>query len=333
MVSILESVGDSASPISNALAAGLTDISYSATVEFSLYARVVLPIDGYVFWVRSDLISDAIQTKLSPIAYKGAATIQVPGSLHLSTTTLQQESQNVDVSTIILTTTEEVRPFHDVSQDYVWIGNFEGIRFGIDARHNYYKQAKLHHYTGNTIIPTIATQIIDDITQLRLDDKVVSNSLPFFLALGYQSAIYDWLQPPEAPIFPAYLMPDNQSPPYIAVNVEPMSTQPLQSAAVIALDGSRWQLVQETVRLTFYGMRNQEVMDALDYIIQWSCIFKGFGIMNSPVIRDEQQPHAEIGALAIKKSATLTVNYYQSASRDISWQLIKNALVSVEISD
>lgn len=331
MPSMSESMGGL--PIANALAAGLQDISYSATVSFSVYVRMVLPLDGYVFWVRTDLVSQAALSGLASDTYNGPATIQVPGSLHISSRAVQDETQNIDVSNIVFTTTQEVRPFHETGQDYVWIGaTDDGVRFGIDARNSYYRQADLHHYTGNNIAPTIETQIIDDISQIEEQELIVSNSLPFFLALSSQSALYGWLNPPDVAFYPAYLSPDNLIPPYVSVSIEPSYTEAIQAGAVFDSTGSRWQLVKDRVRLTFFGLRNSQVMDVLDYITRWSVLYDKMGIMNMPSIKDERQPQAEIGALAMRKSCVLDVNYYQTASRDITIQYIKHALVSVKES-
>ena len=37
---------------------GLEDISRSASVTFTKYVRKVLPLDGFVFWVKASIISD-----------------------------------------------------------------------------------------------------------------------------------------------------------------------------------------------------------------------------------------------------------------------------------
>ena len=327
MVSMTESAGGL--PLANALAAGLSDISYSATVSFSVYVRTVLPLDGFVFWVRADLLNDAMQSGLSCSGSVGAATIEVPGSLHISTETIQKEDQNVDVSTVVFTTQAEVRPFHEAAQNYVWIGSFQGIRFGINTRNNYYQQAGLHHYVGSTIVPTIESQIIDDASEISDQDLIVSNSLPFFLAMSSQTALYEWLTAPTVSFYPSFLSPDNMLPPYVAVHIPPNSTTALQQGPAFDVNGSRWQLVQETVHLTFYGLRNQQIMDVLDYIQQWSLVFDKFGIMNMPVVRDEKQEQPEIGAIAMKKTVTLQVNYYQQASRDISRQLILHCVPTI----
>lgn len=330
MPSMNESMGGL--PLANALAAGLQDITYSATVKFSVYVRTVLPLDGYVFWVRSDLVSAATLSGLASDTYNGPATVEVPGALHISTRTVQEETQNVDISNIVFTTREEIRPFHETGQDYVWIGEQDGIRFGIDARNNYYRQSELHHYTGTTIVPTIETQIIDDISQLEEQELIVSNSLPFFLAMSSQSPLYSWLNPPDVAFYPSYLSPDNLIPPYVTVHIDPNTTEAIQAGAVIGEDGERWQLVRERVRLTFFGLRNKQAAEVLDYITRWCTMFGKMGITNMPVIRDEKQTQSEIGALAIRKSVTLDVNYYQRASYDITLQYILHATVSVKAS-
>lgn len=326
MPSMTESSG---LPLANALAAGLSDISYKATVNFTAYVRTVLPLDGFVFWVRADLVSGAAKTGLDADTYNGPATIQIPGSLHTSTETFQHEEQNLDLSTVIFTTTEEVRPFHDVGQNFVWIGDFQGIRFGINTRNNYYRQAGLHHYVGSTIVPTVETQIIDDVSQLEEQELVVSNSLPFFLAMSSQPDLYGWLYPPSIPFYPSFLSPDNMIPPYATVHVEPNTTQALQAGAAFDINGTRWQLTSETVRMTFFGLRNQQIMDVLDYITRWMLIYDKLGLMNMPVVHDEKQQQPEIGALAIRKTVTFEVNYYQKASRDISIQLIKHCIPTI----
>lgn len=331
MPSMSESMGGL--PLANALAAGLQDISYSATISFSVYVRMVLPLDGFVFWVRTDLVSQAALSGLASDTYNGPATLEVAGSLHISSRAVQDETQNVDVSNIVFTTTQEVRPFHETGQDYVWIGTTDdGIRFGIDARNGYYKQANLNHYTGNNIAPTIETQIIDDISQIEEQELIVSNSLPFFLAMSSQSTIYNWLKPPDVAFYPSYLSPDNLIPPYVSVSIDPSSTEAIQAGPVFDITGSRWQLVRERVKLTFFGLRNSQIMDVLDYITRWCTMFDKLGIMNMPVVKDERQPQAEIGALAIRKACVIDVNYYQTASRDITVQYIKHATVSLKES-
>ena len=44
------------SPMAGDLQDGLQAISINQAVKFRLYGRVVLPADGYVFWVRAELM-------------------------------------------------------------------------------------------------------------------------------------------------------------------------------------------------------------------------------------------------------------------------------------
>ena len=48
---------ESQSPLQGPLDSGLETISNSQTVTFVQYVKLILPLDGYVFWVRSDLVS------------------------------------------------------------------------------------------------------------------------------------------------------------------------------------------------------------------------------------------------------------------------------------
>ena len=40
-------------PLANALAAGLGNISYGQTIRFTRYQRTALPVGGFVFWVST----------------------------------------------------------------------------------------------------------------------------------------------------------------------------------------------------------------------------------------------------------------------------------------
>ena len=47
------------SSMSAVLKTGLDVIDLSQTVTFTLYTKVVLPIDGFVFWVKTQLLSES----------------------------------------------------------------------------------------------------------------------------------------------------------------------------------------------------------------------------------------------------------------------------------
>ncbi len=43
--------------IAAALAGGVETLSLQQEITFTQYVRLVLPLDGFVFWVRSDLLT------------------------------------------------------------------------------------------------------------------------------------------------------------------------------------------------------------------------------------------------------------------------------------
>src|SRR5215813_1107836 len=88
------------------LATGVEVLSLDQQITFTKYVKVVLPIDGFVFWVRADLVGpsalyDAARydafafnqgVKITP-----AATLVATGSLHVATSRQQDETSTVAV--------------------------------------------------------------------------------------------------------------------------------------------------------------------------------------------------------------------------------------------
>jgi hypothetical protein len=173
------------------------------------------------------------------------------------------------------------------------------------------------------------TQIIDDPTKLRFDDAVVSSSLPAWLAFNiYNPACWPVPAPPPVTLYPSFLVPDNIKPPYGVVHVLPETTQALQSAAVLGPTMTRNQLATEKVRLTFYGLRNDEVLSFLDAVGHYTLDTNVIGIMNMVSVRDERVAQSELSILAQKKTVDYEVNYNQTAIRRLSRDLIKSAFVT-----
>ncbi|MPW00404.1 hypothetical protein [Bombella apis] len=165
MPSLDEITRTTGTPLANALAAGLNDISYGQTIRFTRYQRTVLPVDGFVFWVSTGETQD------------------VQGAIHVTTGNELTEDQAYDQSSIVLTTKTEVHQFHDLAPDTVWIGDFEGVRFAISSRSSRYNQAGLFHYLGSTVTPAFQSQFIDSAAMLQKMEPVTSSSLALFLAL------------------------------------------------------------------------------------------------------------------------------------------------------
>ena len=165
MPSVSESTSGGSS-LAAALAVGLDTIDEQSTITFTAYNRVVLPLDGYVFWVNSGNSEDRT------------------GSLHYATNKEQNEDETVGVNSVMFTTTEEVANLNADSETSILIGTIDGILFAFTRRGPFYEQAGLYHYAGESIQPALQTQLLDTLDGFDLDAQIVSNSLPLWLSLA-----------------------------------------------------------------------------------------------------------------------------------------------------
>lgn len=341
MPSVDESLGPSASPINDALRAGVEAISRVQTINFTKYRRVVLPIDGYVFWVKDDLVSpgalyNGIKFSAAPGINQGpkvvtpAPYITVTGSLHYATDAHQDEAEDYAVNRVVFTSESEVNDLNAIDPGTMYIGEWEGVRFGFNSRSSFYRQANLFHYVGNAIYADMDPQVIDNVADLN-SLQVVSNSLPIWLSLNSYVA-----PPPGLPwpliLFPSFLTPQNEVPPYGAVHIVPETTQALTGAPYLSPSLSHSQLTMETAKVTLWGLKNFNAMDFVDFINQFTLDTDMMGIMNIPTIRDEKRTQTELGTLAQKKSVEFQVNYYQGTARNIARQLISRVIPSYIIN-
>jgi len=164
------------------------------------------------------------------------------------------------------------------------------------------------------------TQIVDTPAQISTL-PVVSNSLPIWLTLTSQ-----------CPMFPSMAVPPNAKPPYASVHIDPQGTEALQQAPFIDDFGNSTQLCSDMVRITFYGLRNDQAID-------WMNTFNAFTLNNDhliglmsppvPVIRDAKRTQRELVALAIKKTFEAKVSYYQSRTQNVAQQLIQSAFMTL----
>jgi hypothetical protein len=306
MPSIAESAG-APRQLAAGLAAGVNAISEDQAITFTQYVRMVLPLDGYVFWVKSGV---AANTTLK--------TVTVQGSLHYASGVNQDEDATAVTNAVVFTAQSEIQDFQEINPSTIYIASVDGMRFTFNERKPFYQQSGLSHYRGNAVYSVMDSQILD---AAPLDTSlVVSNSLPVWLAM-------DALMP----IYPAYLVPQNLPPPYAAVHILPETTQALGSAPRIDIMSTHTQLVSETVRITIYGTRNNEALDYQDYIFQQSLDTDNFGVMNTPVIRDEKRIQSELSVLAMKKTFTIDISYYQSRMQTLARQLITRAFVTTVV--
>lgn len=324
------------------LQTGMRVLDEKQTIVFTKYVRLVLPIDGSVFWVRADHVtSSALYNAAAynaafynepPRQMSNAPTVVANGSLHYVTAANQQEADSATLNRIVFTSEIEIEDFNDIGPDVMFLGEWQGVRFSFARRDSFYEQAKLWHYVGDAVFSTMETQIIDDIVQFD-GRQVVSNSLPLWLDLRSPWLPILGLRGIPYPILPSYLITQNLRPPFVAVHIFPESTQAISGAPILGRTLSHSQLVQEKVRVTTYGLGNAAVLDFCDYV-QWNFrCSERMGIMNSPVPRDEKQGQVELGVLAQKKTIEYEVNYIQSTARDIARKLIQSVLVAYHIGD
>ncbi|KWN80867.1 hypothetical protein WM24_23830 [Burkholderia ubonensis] len=301
-------------------------LSERQTVTFTQYVRLVLPLDGFVFWVRANLLSPsslynayaynrAPYDSISKIA-KPAPTIVAQGSFHLISEQHQEQEQTMGVHQCIFTAEQQIQDFNQIAPNVIYIANVNGVRFAFNHRDSYYSQAGIHHYSGHAIYSIMESQIIDSPQDFDTRNVVVSNSLPVWLTLNQFF-----------PVYPSFLVPENVEPIFASVHIEPSETAAIQMAPWLDSQSSHFQLVQDSVTITMYGTRNFNALDFVDYVNQYTLNNDGvIGISNLPVMLDEKRTQEELNVIAMKKSITYEVNYYQTRMNNIARQLILSCI-------
>jgi hypothetical protein len=307
--SIFETTGNQGQ-MASTLRAGLETLDLQQTVTFVLYKRIVLPIDGFVFWAEASLLAPgSVDSSYSLI-------IEAKGSLHHTTTNRQDPEESFSVHRMVFTSLQEINNLSDISPDYIYLATTDKEQYAFSVRSGWYQQAGLYHYSGDAVYSSLASQILKDPNSLG-QSQIVSNSLPIWLQLNQLF-----------PIFPSFLVPDNLEPPYAVVDIRENDTRPLQSNPYWDRSGNRWQLTKDDVVVTTFGVRNDMILDWIDSVQNYALRNPDvFGIMNSPVPRDAKRGQVEIGAIAQKKVITFEVNYYQTRMNSLSQQIIRSAFV------
>ena len=328
MASIEETSG--AKPeLAAGLATGVNTLSLNQTVTFTLYIKMVLPLDGYVFWVNAALLTDTAlynAAQYNRLEYDNYDTplpkrvIEVQGSLHQSIETQMLEDRNVSVNRMTFTALSEVDDFNTVNPQMIYIADAFDQRFAFTNRNDFYKQADLYHYVGHAVYSVMTPQIIDSMTGFDTESVIVSNSLPVWLTLNKYF-----------PMYPSYLVPNNLKPPYAAVHIEPSRTEAIQAAPRVFPNSSTYQLTKDTVKITIYGERNAAAIEFQNYVLDYSLNYDKIGIMNMPIIRDEKMTQTEFGIIAQKKTIEFEVSYYQQNIRDVAIQYIRSAFINIDI--
>lgn len=315
MPSVSEAAGQ-ASRLQAIVDAGVEALSLRATVTFTLYNSVSVSEDGFRFWVPT------------------TQTLQVTGALHYSSDVLQDEDQTATSNQVILSAQCEVTEFNLIEPETMWIGTWpvsggsQNLLLAFSARHDYFVQANIWHYTGIAVLPAMQAQIIASESDLP-SGPIVSNSLPFWLAQNAQASVY-----------PSFLVPRNAAPPYVVAHVEPSGTIGLQGLPILTgwpnpapnpltpqlYELASHQLCKDHVRLTLYGLNNQQASAFLYSLIDYSVTTDNFGLMSFPSIRDEKRTQREIFAIAQKKCIDLDVSYYQGSADVVARRYILQAI-------
>ena len=309
------------------LAQGVETLSNNEQITFTLYVKLVLPLDGYVFWVNATLLTDSAlynASQYNRLLYNNypegvpARQITVKGSFHHSSNVQMLEDRQTVFNHTIFTALEEISDFNLINPQFTYIATYEGMRFAFNARENFYKQADLYHYRGDALYSVMTTQVIDTMTGFDTNSVIVSNSLPIWLALNQFF-----------PMYPSYLVDQNIVPPYAAVDINPSLTTALQDFPLLDPDSNPFQLVKDTVKITMYGIRNHEALNFVQYILDYSRNTDNIGLMNMPVLQDEKMTQSELGIMAQKKTITFEVSYFQTTVNDIARQLIEHAFMEI----
>ena len=313
--------------LATALHQGLGNLSREQKLTFTQYTRQTIAEDGFVFWVA------------------GSNTLTAKGSLHYSTDRSQEEDQTIGMNSVIFTSEAEVSALNAISPGTLWICPWNSpdgttIQIAFSSRGAYYEQAGLFHYAGFAVFPALQSQLVASAADLP-SGPIVSNSLPIFLGVtaGFQGMPMS--QAPDIPLYPSFLVDENIVPPYGVVHIEPGLTKPLgmfphyrwsqkTGSGPYQLPSS--QLMSDKVRITLYGLNDQQALQWLNALILYSEWSEQYGFMSSPAIQDEKRLQSEIKAIAMKKTIEFTADYYQGTADAIARQLILSASISYNIS-
>lgn len=283
---------------------GIKVLSKNQQTTFTKYVQVILPLDGWVFWVKAESM-----TGQEPPFAKS-----VIGSLHQIIDQQQNEDETIAVTTLIFTTSIEIDVLKEIENTVMWIGEYNNSKFSFNKQASFYQEAGLYHYTGDAVYPALADALVNDYNNLNLNDVVVSSSLPAWLTLNQIADIY-----------PSFLVPTNIEPPYITVHID--RQQAITGAQKFNEFEDSAQLMSERVKLTLYGLRHDQAMDFLKYVQTYADDSGAFGYCCMPAIQDDKRPQSEINALSIKKTIEYTINYTQSRIREEAARFIESVFV------
>lgn len=321
----------SASSLNAVQQAGIDVISREQEITFTKYVKLILPLDGFVFWVKADLLSASALSNASAfnswsynepeVLITPAATITVKGGLHYASTMAQDQDESYTQNDVIFNTAGEIQEFNEIGPNVLFIGTIDDIEFAFSRRAELYSAAGIYHYRGIAVIPALKSQLVSSLDGFDAQSAVVSNSLPIWLSLNKIM-----------PVYPSFLVPDNLRPPFATIHIGDDSTTSIQPLPLIDRTRNHWQLTSDDVRVTIYGLRSNAALDYQDYVIDYMYFNDDvMGLMSSPIIVDAKRTQTELGVLAQKKLIRFKVSYYQQRARDIARQLILTCIPQIVI--
>jgi len=283
-----------------ALESGLKVISDNQVITFTKYARTVLPLDGFVFWL---LTTD---------------TVDVAGSLHYSSSQEMDESDTTTINQVVFTTTYEVTALNATGGNELWLGIINGVKFAFNNTGMRSENAGLWHYSGESVKPTFLTQFIGDIDAFDALNIVDGTSMAAWLELS-----------DTIPVYPSHLVPANQAPPYIAINImeqKSVNNSPWQDAR----NESNYLLVDEKVRVTLHGMRHGAAHDFIETAQLYSERTGNLAICRNDhwTAKPMRRTHSPVGAINQEKEAVFFIQYLQCRIRDVADRLILECKVN-----
>lgn len=328
MTTVFESLPNR--PIHEALSLGVDTLGQHETVSFTPYIRTILPLDRFAFWVNANLLS---AEKLAQHGLASADPVVVNGSLHYASVGSQLADETLVVRSVDFTAEAPITALSEVAYDVIYVGQWNtplgSFKFSFSQRNSFYYQASLFHYVGDAVMPAFEAQLIDNYSAFD-QSQVVSNSLPIWLSM-FTHIPYVSLITISVPVYPAFLVPTNLLPAYVAIEIQSNSTRALQAVPTRGYMSEHLQLTAERVRMTAYGLRNDAIMDLMDYVLDYSLNTGNVGLMNTPIVRDEHRPQMELAVLAQKKTIDWEISYFQHRSRNIARQLILSAIPNFPI--
>lgn len=318
------------------LKAAVDTISENQVLTFVPYVRLVMPYDGYVFWLKATDIGESAllnamglnTTQLNSSEITSAimpSTVQ--GSIHYAVDMRQEETANLAINRIAFTSQDHIQAFNTVGPNLIYIARFRGTRFAFSSKGMFYEQMKLWHYEGDAIYSTMESQIIDEPSLFNANRVIVSNSLPAWLTLTYYNPLYPVEVPmPRVTLYPSFLALQNVRPPYGVIHIGANDTSADQAVPDFDSRLTNRQLSRDRVRVTLYGLDDNTVQDWFMATLGYLRDAGVMGLTNVPNIRDDKTTQRELFVIAQKKQIDFEVSYIQERVRDTARQMIETVI-------